>query len=46
MNEIKCPNCSQVFKVDESGFADIVKQIRDHAVEEELCEREQLMKQG
>lgn len=45
MNEIKCPNCGQVFKVDESGFADIVKQIRDHEFEKELHEREQLMKQ-
>lgn len=45
MNEIKCPNCGQVFKVDESGFADIVKQIRDHEFEKELREREQLMKQ-
>lgn len=40
MNEIKCPNCGQVFKVDESGFADIVKQIRDHEFEEELRKRE------
>lgn len=45
MNGIKCPNCGQVFKVDESGFADIVKQIRDHEFEKELREREQLMKQ-
>ncbi|MCL2671573.1 MAG: DUF2130 domain-containing protein [Clostridiales bacterium] len=45
MNEIKCPQCGQVFKVDESGFADIVKQIRDHAFEKELREREAWMKQ-
>lgn len=45
MNEIKCPHCGQVFKVDESGFADIVKQIRDHEFEKELREREQLLKQ-
>jgi hypothetical protein len=45
MNEIKCPNCGQVFKVDESGFADIVKQIRDHEFEEELRKREALIKQ-
>lgn len=45
MNEIKCPNCGQVFKVDESGFAEIVKQIRDHEFEKELRERETLMKQ-
>ena len=29
MNEIKCPHCGKVFQVDESGFADIVKQVRD-----------------
>ena len=45
MNEIKCPKCGQVFQVDESGFADIVKQIRDHEFEKELHEREKLMKQ-
>jgi hypothetical protein len=33
MNEIKCPNCEKTFKVDEAGFADIVKQIRDHEFE-------------
>ena len=36
MNEIICPNCKKVFKVDEAGFADIVKQVRDHQFEEEL----------
>jgi len=45
MNEIKCPNCGQVFKVDESDFADIVKQVRDHEFEKELRERETLMNQ-
>ncbi len=39
MNEIKCPKCGQVFKVDESGFADIVKQVYDHEFERELNER-------
>jgi hypothetical protein len=36
MNEIICPNCKKVFKVDEAGFADILKQVRDHQFEEEL----------
>jgi hypothetical protein len=44
MNEIKCPHCGQVFKVDESGFADIVKQIRNHEFEDELRKREELLK--
>ena len=36
MNEIICPNCQKAFKVDEAGFADILKQVRDHQFEEEL----------
>lgn len=39
MNEIICPNCNKAFKVDEAGFADIVKQVRDHQFEEELQNR-------
>lgn len=39
MNEIICPNCKKAFKVDEAGFADIIKQVRDHQFEEELRER-------
>ncbi len=39
MNEIICPNCKQAFKVDEAGFADILKQVRDHKFEEELTSR-------
>jgi hypothetical protein len=39
MNEIICPNCKKAFKVDEAGFADILKQVRDHQFEEELQQR-------
>lgn len=39
MNDIICPYCKKVFKVDEAGFADILKQVRDHKFEEELRER-------
>lgn len=39
MNEIICPNCEKAFKVDEAGFADILKQVRDHQFEEELASR-------
>ena len=42
MNEIICPNCKKAFKVDEAGFADILKQVRDHQFEEELKKRLQL----
>jgi len=39
MNDIKCPNCKKVFEIDEAGFANIIKQVRDHKFEEELKER-------
>ena len=39
MNEIICPNCEKAFKVDEAGYADILKQVRDHQFEEELNNR-------
>lgn len=39
MNDIICPNCKKVFKVDEAGFADILKQVRDHQFDEELKNR-------
>ncbi len=39
MNEIICPNCTKAFKVDEAGFAAILKQVRDHQFEEELQSR-------
>jgi hypothetical protein len=39
MNEIICPNCKKAFKVDEAGFADILKQVRDHQFEEEILQR-------
>jgi hypothetical protein len=42
MNEIICPNCKKAFKVDESSFADILKQVRDHEFEEEIHKRLEL----
>ncbi len=39
MNEIICPHCKKAFKVDEAGYADILKQVRDHQFEEELKNR-------
>ncbi len=44
MNEIKCPKCGTVFQVDESGFADIVKQVRDQEFAREVEARERFMK--
>ena len=45
MQEIKCPNCGQVFQVDESGYAQIVQQVRDKEFERELGRREQEIRQ-
>lgn len=39
MNEIICPSCHKAFKIDEAGFADILKQVRDNKFEEELTNR-------
>ena len=42
MNEIKCPHCGKAFKVDEAGYADILKQVRDSEFEQQLHERLEL----
>ena len=39
MNEIICPHCKKAFKIDEAGYADILKQVRDHEFEQALHER-------
>lgn len=38
-NTVECPNCKEVFKVDDSVYNDIVKQIRDEQFETELAKR-------
>ena len=43
MQEIKCPHCGKVFQVDESGYDQIVRQVRDREFEKELARREQEM---
>ncbi len=40
MNEIKCPKCGTSFKIDEAGFADILKQVRDEEFNKALKEKE------
>lgn len=40
MQEIKCPKCGEVFQVDESGYAAIVKQVRDSEFSREIAQRE------
>ncbi|MCD8503469.1 MAG: DUF2130 domain-containing protein [Burkholderiaceae bacterium] len=39
MHDIICPHCRKAFKVDEAGYADIVKQVHDHEFERQLQER-------
>lgn len=39
LQEIKCPKCGEVFQVDESGYAAIVKQVRDTEFEKEIKQR-------
>ncbi len=39
MNEITCPHCGKAFKIDEAGYADILKQVHDREFESELNER-------
>ena len=39
MNDIKCPHCGKAFKIDESGYADILRQVRDHTFEQQIHER-------
>lgn len=42
MNKIICPNCKKAFEIDEAGFADILKQVRDEEFNKDLKERERI----
>ncbi|WP_053386393.1 DUF2130 domain-containing protein [Leucobacter japonicus] len=42
MHEIQCPHCHTAFTVDEAGYADILKQVRDSDFDAQLHERLQL----
>ena len=46
MQEIKCPKCGEVFQVDESGYAQIVAQVRDKEFASELAKRSQEMERS
>ena len=46
MRDIICPHCAKAFKIDESGYADIVKQVRDSEFNEQLHERLALAEQS
>ena len=39
MHEIICPNCKKAFKIDETGYADILKQVRDNEFDKQLNSR-------
>ncbi|KRH79543.1 hypothetical protein FERRO_06110 [Ferrovum sp. JA12] len=45
MHEIICPHCRKAFKIDEAGYADILKQVRDGDFEKQLHERLELAEQ-
>ena len=45
MHEIICPHCGKAFKIDEAGYADILKQVRDGDFEKQLHERLELAEQ-
>ena len=42
MHEIICPHCEKAFKIDEAGYADILKQVRDTEFEQQIHERLEL----
>ena len=42
MNEIICPHCEKAFKIDEAGYSDILKQVRNKEFEKDLHERLEL----
>ena len=46
MNQIKCPKCGESFTMDEAGYADILKQVRDEDFEKTLHERLELADQS
>ena len=39
MNDISCPHCGKAFKIDETGYSEILKQVRDKAFETQLQEQ-------
>ena len=39
LHDIKCPHCNKAFKIDETGYADILKQVRDNEFNQELHKR-------
>lgn len=46
MHEISCPKCGTTFTIDEAGYADILRQVRDDAFDKALRERMELAEQA
>ena len=44
--EVKCPACQTAFKIDESGYGEIVKQVRDEIFEKEITDRTKLIEES
>lgn len=42
MHEVVCPHCGKAFTIDEAGYAEIVRQVRDREFEEQLHQRLEL----
>ncbi len=45
MHEIICPHCGKAFKIDEAGYANILKQVRDSEFDQQLHDRLELAEQ-
>ena len=43
MSELKCPNCGEVFQIDENSYANILQQVRNEEFEKELAQRTQVL---
>ena len=39
MSDISCPHCGKAFQVDETGYAEILKQVRNEEFDQQLHER-------
>ena len=46
MKEIKCPNCGMPIKIDDAGYAAILKQVKDKAFEKEIKEKVELISEN
>jgi hypothetical protein len=42
MNDISCPHCGKAFKIDESGYTDILRQVRNQEFDQEIHQRLEL----